>query len=107
MIPTPQGFSKVQSVDFGGSAQPKQTARYSTNPGVQATIENLLALGCPPIPVAPKQDPKLPYCHHQSYAIERFKPNPKQPEIQGEFCRISSTKVGDGSAPVRGRLLPS
>src|SRR4028119_1139042 len=36
---------------------------YSPNPGVQATIEQLLSLGCPAIPVAPKQDPKQPWCH--------------------------------------------
>ena len=75
---------------------------YSTNPGIQATIENLLELGCPPIPVAPKQDSRQQGCHHQAYAIVRFKPNPRQPEIQGDYCRISSTKVGDGSAAVKG-----
>ena len=36
---------------------------YSPNPGVQQTIEQLLLLGCPPIPVAPKQDPRQPSCH--------------------------------------------
>jgi hypothetical protein len=33
------------------------------NPAVQQTIEQLLFLGCPPIPVAPKQDPKQDWCH--------------------------------------------
>jgi len=37
--------------------------QYSTNPQVQQTSAELLALGCPPIPVAPKQlalnDPKI------------------------------------------------
>ena len=37
--------------------------QYSTNPEVQATIVELVSLGCPPIPVAPKQlapeDPKI------------------------------------------------
>lgn len=37
--------------------------RYSPNPAVNQTIEALLALGCPPIPVAPKQNPRNPGCH--------------------------------------------
>jgi hypothetical protein len=36
---------------------------YSPNAAVQQTIEALLAIGCPPIPVAPKQDPRQPHCH--------------------------------------------
>jgi hypothetical protein len=36
---------------------------YSPNPDVQQTIEALLLLGCPPIPVAPKQDPRKEWCH--------------------------------------------
>lgn len=36
---------------------------YSPNLKVQATIEALLALGCPPIPVAPKQNPRGEWCH--------------------------------------------
>ncbi|MBW4422114.1 MAG: bifunctional DNA primase/polymerase [Myxacorys californica WJT36-NPBG1] len=76
---------------------------YSTNPGIQATIEALLTLGCPPIPVAPKQDPRKEDCHHQHFAIERFKgANPRQPEIQGNFCRISQTSVGGDKAFVKG-----
>ncbi len=38
-------------------------AHYSPNPEVQATIEALLAVGCPPIPVAPKQNPRDEWCH--------------------------------------------
>ncbi len=37
--------------------------RYSPNPGVNETIEALLALGCPPIPVAPPQDPRRELCY--------------------------------------------
>jgi|GEM_PF-1318895 len=33
------------------------------NSAVQQTIEALLALGCPPIPVAPKQDPRQDWCY--------------------------------------------
>lgn len=65
-------------------------------------IERLLALGCPPLPVAPAQDPRKPYCHQQSYVVERFKPKPRRPEIQGDYCRVSYTAVGDGRAPVQG-----
>jgi hypothetical protein len=36
---------------------------YSPNPKVQSTIEALLAIGCPPIPVAPKQDARKEWCH--------------------------------------------
>lgn len=36
---------------------------YSSNKEVQATIEALLKIGCPPIPVAPKQDPRGEWCH--------------------------------------------
>ncbi|MBW4549322.1 MAG: bifunctional DNA primase/polymerase [Symplocastrum torsivum CPER-KK1] len=36
------------------------------NSAVQQTIEQLLFLGCPPIPVAPKQDPKQDWCHRVS-----------------------------------------
>lgn len=92
-------LSRFQEEAIGGTTK----TVYSSNPGVQATIESLLALGCPPIPVAPKQDPRLEGCHHQHFAIERFKEvNPNQPEIQGDYCRISQTKVGDSVAPVKG-----
>src|SRR5919199_3639736 len=37
--------------------------KYSPNPEVQATIEALLAIGCPPVPVAPKQNPRDEWCH--------------------------------------------
>jgi len=94
-----KGFGKVQSVEMGGNAR----TIYSSNPGVQATIESLLVLGCPPIPVAPKQDPRAEGCHHQQFAIVRFKEaNPNQPEIQGDYCRISQTKIGASVAPVKG-----
>lgn len=43
---------------------PVQTS-YRPNPGVEGTIKQLLGLGCPPIPVAPKQDPKQPWCHRE------------------------------------------
>lgn len=46
---------------------------YSPNPEVNATIEALLAIGCPPIPVAPIQDPHKSGCHQvdfsQSYQL--------------------------------------
>jgi hypothetical protein len=35
----------------------------SPNPDINATIKALLALGCPPIPVAPKQNPRNEWCH--------------------------------------------
>ncbi|MBD1844013.1 bifunctional DNA primase/polymerase [Cyanobacteria bacterium FACHB-63] len=90
------GFGRL---NIGGSIK----IVYSPNPGVQSTIENLLALGCPPIPVAPKQDPRKEGCHHQHFAVERFKEfNPSQPAIQGDYCRVSQTKVGDSVAPVKG-----
>jgi hypothetical protein len=38
---------------------------YSPNAAVQQTIEALLAIGCPPIPVAPKQDPRQSWCHRE------------------------------------------
>ncbi|MBN8563453.1 MAG: bifunctional DNA primase/polymerase [Leptolyngbya sp. UWPOB_LEPTO1] len=94
-----KGFGKVQSVEVGGNPR----TIYSSNPGVHATIEALLALGCPPIPVAPKQDPRAEGCHHQHFVIVRFKEvSPNQPAIQGDYCRISQTKVGDFVAPVKG-----
>ncbi len=37
--------------------------RCSPNPAVQETIEKLLKLGCPPIPIAPRQDPYLDGYH--------------------------------------------
>lgn len=43
---------------------------YSSNPEVQATIEALLKLGCPPIPVAPKQNPRDEWCHIRSKTKE-------------------------------------
>ncbi|MDX2241258.1 MAG: bifunctional DNA primase/polymerase [Leptolyngbyaceae cyanobacterium bins.302] len=70
---------------------------------IQETALALLALGCPPLPVAPKQDPRLPGCHHQTFLTTRFNGvDPKKPEIQGAYCRISCTKVGDFQAHVKG-----
>jgi hypothetical protein len=42
--------------------------KYSPNEEVNATIEALLAIGCPPIPVAPIQDPYKPGCHRVDYS---------------------------------------
>jgi hypothetical protein len=99
MVLSSKDFCKVQPVEVGGNPR----TIYSSNPGVQATIESLLALGCPPIPVAPKQDPRAEGCHHQHFAIVRFKEaNRNQPENQGDYCRISQTKIGDSVAPVKG-----
>lgn len=36
---------------------------YSPNPAVNETIHTLLKLGCPPIPVAPKQNPRDKWCY--------------------------------------------
>lgn len=77
--------------------------------GIQATIQALLELGCPPLPVAPKQDPRLPNCHHQTFLTVRFKGKATSTKIDGvdtpilgDYCRISSTKVDDFKAPVKG-----
>ena len=48
-------------------------ANYSPNPGVNQTIEELLALGCPPIPVAPQQDPRKKWCHKVAKTKEGVK----------------------------------
>ena len=66
------------------------------------TIDRLLVLGCPPLPVAPKQDPRKENCHHQTFVVQRFKSDPKKPFIQGDFCHISTTKVDGAFAPVCG-----
>ncbi len=36
---------------------------YSPNEDVNKTIHALLELGCPPIPVVPKQNPRDKWCH--------------------------------------------
>jgi len=45
---------------------------YSSNPEVQATIEALIKLGCPPIPVAPKQNPRDEWCHIRTKTKEGY-----------------------------------
>lgn len=74
---------------------------YSPNPDTQATIEQLLSIGCPPIPVAPKQNPRLPECHHQDRIIQNVRAN-DDPSIKGQYCRITFTKVDGVKAPVKG-----
>ena len=96
-------MSYLPLTELGENAAIKCQTNYSPNPGIQATIEFLLALGCPALPVLPKQDPRRDGCHHQHFVIESFKRiNEHQPEIQGDYCRISQTKVGDATAAVRG-----
>jgi hypothetical protein len=41
----------------------KDFVDYSPNPDINKTIKALLALGCPPIPVVPKQNPRDKWCH--------------------------------------------
>ncbi len=48
---TPEGDTKIEPV--------LTARRYSDNREIQATIERLLALGCPPLPVAPAQPADL------------------------------------------------
>ncbi|MEL7039240.1 MAG: bifunctional DNA primase/polymerase [Cyanobacteria bacterium J06592_8] len=94
-------------------------ASYSPNKGIQETLEALLALGYPPLPVAPKQDARKSwvqwnsrtiYAHHVHRVREWHHPNqPKtvivdseRVQASGEFCRISHTKIQGVDASVRG-----
>ncbi|GAB4380454.1 MAG: hypothetical protein Kow00121_36720 [Elainellaceae cyanobacterium] len=76
---------------------------YSSNTEIQRTIEWLQSIGCPPIAVAPKQDPRSPNAHHVTYEEIGYKAGKSRPEIQGDYCRISNTKVDNELAPVKGR----
>lgn len=80
----------------------KMVERFSPNEAINAVIHELLRLGCPPIPVAPKQDPRKKGCHHQTFIEQRVKLEDCQGEIQGRYCRVLFTQVGDGKAPVKG-----
>ena len=53
--------SSPQAQDL--SQRSHQEIRYSPNPAVNQVIHTLVKLGCPPIPVAPKPDPRKEWCH--------------------------------------------
>lgn len=73
---------------------------YSPNPEVNATIEALLAIGCPPIPVAPVQDPYKPGCHQvdfsQSYRMKFSKDENGEVKSKKEPCFDEQGKKIDG-----------
>jgi len=84
---------------------------YSPNKAINETIWKLLDLGCPPIPVAPKQDPRKVGCHHQFFVVKRVATGKagnfvyadgEKIEPQGDYCRFDFTRVDGDSAPVRG-----
>ncbi|MGB3532139.1 MAG: bifunctional DNA primase/polymerase [Microcoleaceae cyanobacterium] len=93
--------------------------RYAVNPHIQETIEALLDLGCPPLPVAPKQDPRKSwkqwsgrevYAHHAQFLVQKPKGQTvivdgERVTVSGEYCRISKTKIQGEDAPVRGDFV--
>jgi len=87
--------------------------RYSPNPEINAKIHTLLRLGVPPIPVAPKLDPKHPDGHRvesPEYKYREDKPelvscNGERVQVSGDYCKITTTAVGCDMAPVRGEFV--
>ena len=87
--------------------------RYSPNPEINAKIHKLLKLGVPPIPVAPKLDPKHPDGHRvesPEYRYRKDKPefvscNGERVLVSGDYCKFTTTAVGCEMASVRGDFV--
>ena len=93
--------------------QEKKVKIYSPNPGVNTKIHKLLKLGVPPVPVAPKLDPKHPDGHHIQRVVKRYsaeKPSfifsdGERVQVSGDYCTFSNTSIGDAIAPIRGDFV--
>ena len=87
--------------------------RYSPNEKINTKIHKLLKIGVPPIPVAPKLDPKHPGGHRvesPEYRYRKDKPefvscNGEQVIVSGDYCKFTTTAVGCGMASVRGEFV--
>ena len=86
---------------------------YSPNPAVNAKIHKLLKLGVPPIPVAPKLDPKHPDGHRvesPEYRYRQDKPefvscDGERVVVSGDYCKFTTTAVDSEMAAVRGKFV--